>query len=206
MANSHATKKPFNPTKAAMAASFPSRTAGASQCSTIASAIGKLLKAEDKRRFMDRMQARASESPPERLPAGLSYARDEPVGSQFAKCEPGNSESANKRAPPAGHFTTVNHPRRAGIPRQLGQTSIVLLCLEFCSDGSVLFGSGAFAVVSIDPGGFCHKGAQYRGEPHVCKWLSGPPSPGGLTIALLGWRSPSYFPTAEPFRELLIIV
>src|SRR5947199_8187627 len=91
IANSQATKKPFNATSAAIAASFARTRAGGSQWSAIASAIGKLLKAENKRRFMDRMQSPASESPPGRLPAGLGYARDESVRSQLTEGEPGDA-------------------------------------------------------------------------------------------------------------------
>src|SRR2546423_1595931 len=104
MANSHATKNPFRPTSAAMITSFPNRTAGGSHCWTMASAIAKPLNPEDKRRFMDRIQLPASESPPESLPAGFGYARDEPLRRQLAEGEARNLKPPNESAAPAGHL------------------------------------------------------------------------------------------------------
>src|SRR5437868_6911244 len=91
------------------------------------------------------------------LPAGLRYARNEALGSELAESQPGNLEPADKGAAAAGHLAAINDPRWAGVPRKLGQASIVLPRLELSSQGGVLLDRRAFTLISIDPGHFRHK-------------------------------------------------
>src|SRR6266700_5078767 len=88
MANSHATKKPFNATSAAITASLPTRTAGESQRVMSASAKGSTAEEENKNEFFARMPTQhPSIDLRSILPTRLTYAWDEPLRGQLTKCK-----------------------------------------------------------------------------------------------------------------------
>src|SRR4051812_22524013 len=127
--NSQATKKPFSTTSAAIAISFPISNPGASQCSTIASAIGIDAK---KKMLIERTRTLAPENPvAERgvpLPARLGHAGDQPSGRELAKHQTRNLEAANESPAAAAHLTTVDHTGGAGVARQCGKAGVILVC------------------------------------------------------------------------------
>src|SRR5450759_3031248 len=51
------------------------------------------------------------------LPAGLGYARDEPLQSQFTKSETRHPEPANESAAPPSNFASVHDTCGAGVTR-----------------------------------------------------------------------------------------
>jgi len=96
----------------------------------------------------------------ESLPAGLRYARNEALGSEFTESQARKLKPADEGAAASGHLATIDDPGRAGIPRKLGQTSVILLCLELSPDGGVLLDRRAFTLISVNPGHFRHKGTR----------------------------------------------
>src|SRR5882762_7843938 len=152
IANSHATKNPFNPTSAAMVKSFAMMTPGGSHCVTAASASGNISK-----EFILRARAAHPKSDLWSLPAGLRHARDQSLRGELAKRQPRDLEPANERAAAARHFATVHHPRRAGVARKLGQTGIIFLRFELGAERGVFLHRLALALIAIDPGHLCHK-------------------------------------------------
>jgi hypothetical protein len=103
------------------------------------------------------MQSLHPKSTLESLPAGLSYARDQALGGELAKSEPGDPEPANKGAAAAGYLTPIDHSRRTGVTGQLGQPGVILFRLKLCPHGGILLRRRALAFVTINPGGLCHK-------------------------------------------------
>src|SRR5712692_5478480 len=161
MANSHATKNPFKATKAAITASLPIKTAGESQCVTNASANGNVAKEENNKEFISRMRAPHPKIDLRSiLPARFGHARDQSLGSEFAKRQTRNFEPANECAAATRHFAAVHHPCRAGIARKLGQTGVIFLRLQLGTQGGVFLDCRALAVVTIDPGFGRHKGTR----------------------------------------------
>src|SRR5712691_3766177 len=155
IANSHATKTPFNPTSAAITASLKMMIPGASHCVTGTSASGSINK-----EFILRARAAHPKSDLWNLPAGLRHARDQALQGELAKREPRDFKPANERAASARHFATVDHSRRAGIARKLRQTGVILLRLELGADRGVFLHRRALAFIAINPGCLCHKGTR----------------------------------------------
>src|SRR5437773_10987122 len=122
IANSQATKNPFKTTSATIVASLPRMMAGGSHSVTGASASGNISK-----EFILRARAAHPKSDLWSLPAGLRHARDQSLRGELAKREPRDFEPTNERATTTRHFTTVHHPRRAGVTRKLGQTGVIFL-------------------------------------------------------------------------------
>jgi hypothetical protein len=106
---------------------------------------------------MPRMLSGLHPAIPSILPARLRHARNQPGGSKFTKSETRNLEPANEGAAAAGHQAAIYHPRRAGIARQLRETSVIFLRFQFCPHRCVFLYRRALAVVAIDPGGLGHK-------------------------------------------------
>ena len=96
----------------------------------------------------------------ENLPARLRYARDQTLRRQFAKREPRNLEPANERSTAAGNLATIHHARRARVPWQLRQPGVIFFRLQLSPQCRILFHSRALAVVAVNPGCLCHKGAE----------------------------------------------
>src|SRR5438094_9517742 len=130
IANSHATKKPFNATSAAIAASFPIRIPGESQRVTSASAKGRTAE-ENKNEFISRMLARHPTIDLRSiLPTRFGYARDEPLRGQFTKCEPRHPEPANECAPAPRHLAAIYHARGAGVAREVCEPDVIFFRLQ----------------------------------------------------------------------------
>src|SRR6266478_5302745 len=155
IANSQATKNPFNPTSAAITASLKMMTPGGSHCVTGASASGSINK-----EFILRARAAHPKIDLWILPAGLRHAWDESLRGELAKRQPRDFEPPDERAAAAGHFATVHHPRRAGVARKLRQTGVILLRFELGTERGVFLHRRAFAFVAINPGCLCHKGTR----------------------------------------------
>src|SRR6266567_6651647 len=152
IANSHATKNPFNPTRAAITASLKMMIPGGSHCVTGTSASGSINK-----EFILRARAAHPKSNLWNLPAGLRHARNQTLRGELAKRQPRDFEPANERAAAARHFATVHYPRRAGVARKLRQTGVILLRFEFGAERGVFLHRRALAFVAINPGCLCHK-------------------------------------------------
>src|SRR5437660_4044278 len=125
IANSHATKNPFKPTRPTMIANLPMTTAGESHCVIAASASGNISK-----EFILRARAAHPKSDLWSLPAGLRHARDQSLRGELAKRQPRDFESANEGAAAARYLATVHHSRRTGVARKLGQAGIIFLRFE----------------------------------------------------------------------------
>src|SRR5438874_13204959 len=110
IANSHATKNPFNPTSAAITASLKMMIPAGSHCVTGTSASGRF-----KKEFILRARAAHPKSDLWNLPAGLRHARDQALRCEFTKRESRDFESADERAAAARHLATIHDPRRTGV-------------------------------------------------------------------------------------------
>src|SRR6476620_6017416 len=144
-----------------MTASLARMTRGVSQCSATASATGKTARKEKQKEFMERMRAAHPTNPQAGvLPARLRHTRNEPARSEFSEGQARNLEAANKSPAAAADLATINHPRRAGIARQLRQGQIIFLRFELSTERRVFFHGRALTFVAINPGRFRHKGTR----------------------------------------------
>src|SRR5207248_8082564 len=181
IANSHATKKPFNPTSAAMTASFPMITAAESHCVTGTSASESINK-----EFILRARASHPKTDLVVLPTGLRHARDQSLRGELAKRQARDFEPADERAAAARDFATVHDPRRAGVTRELGQTGVILLRLELGAERGVFLHRRALAFIAINPGCLCHKGTRnlvLNFRFSTCFWTCDPAFSQRLSIA-----------------------
>src|ERR1035441_10753751 len=69
-----------------------------------------------------------------RLPTGFGHARDQPVKSAFAESHARAAELAQIAMSAPAHRAPVDQSRRPRISRELGQTRIVALGLQFRSE------------------------------------------------------------------------
>src|ERR1039457_2191205 len=85
------------------------------------------------------------------LPTGLRYSRNESVQRGFAERQSRHPELAPVATAAAAHRAAVHHARGAGVARQLRQTGVVALRLQFGADRGVFFHRFFFAVVPLYP-------------------------------------------------------
>src|SRR5664280_2542487 len=71
------------------------------------------------------------------LPTGFGHARDQAVEGAFAEGHARAAELAQIAVAPAAHRAAVDHPRRARVAREFGQTSIVVFGLQLGSDSGI---------------------------------------------------------------------
>src|SRR4051812_32674002 len=83
------------------------------------------------------------------LPARLGNARNQAGGCQFPKDQPRNLEAPDKGASAAAHLTAIDHPRRAGVARQLTEAGVILLRLQLSTEGGVFLRRRALAFIAI---------------------------------------------------------
>src|ERR1051326_743392 len=156
MENSQATKNAFSATSAAMPASFPTRSIGGSHWGGTSRAIAAVR--NNTGMFISRTRRLASETRIDpKLPAGLGYARDEPLRSQLAKGESRHLEPPNKGTAAPGDLASVHHTSWAGITRQARQAGIVFFRLQLRADCGVFSHRLALPLVAIDPGSLGHR-------------------------------------------------
>src|SRR5450432_1210105 len=92
-----------------------------------------------------------------KLPARLRHTGNETGGSELAKRQAGNLETANEGAAAAGHLAAIDHAGGAGIARELGEANVIFLRLELSAEGGVFCHRLALALVAIDPRSLRHK-------------------------------------------------
>src|SRR3954462_8716411 len=85
------------------------------------------------------------------LPARFRYARDQAVERRFTKREARRGEFAKVPTTASAHFAAVHQADRARILRELCQSGVILLRLQFSAQRGVLLDRRGLPLVALNP-------------------------------------------------------
>src|SRR5690348_12500680 len=91
------------------------------------------------------------------LPTGLRYPRYQSIERRLAESDPRAAELAQVPTPASAHRAAVDHPRRAGVARQLGQARVIAFGLQLGPQRRVFLDRRRLLLIAFNPCCFCHK-------------------------------------------------
>src|SRR4051812_6420871 len=85
------------------------------------------------------------------LPARFRYAWDQAVQRRFTEREARRGEFAKVTATASAHFAAVHQADRARVFRELRETGVILLRLQFSAQRGVFLHRRGFPLVALNP-------------------------------------------------------